>query len=257
MNSLKPFLVPTLLLSLALSGCGAGTQGALPAENPPVNVQNVGGGETLKGQRAKQDGKHGESTARAQHAQSPGAQAGQANQQWPNAQWHIITWPPDAQQAAPWQPTPSPTPAPAPTPAAPATPAPAPAAAGLSAQEQQMLNLVNQARQANGLSPLRAHTELTRLARVKSQDMINGNYFSHQSPTHGSPFDMIRNAGIGFQTAGENIAGNQSVDGAHTSLMNSPGHRANILSNEYNYIGIGIVSGGAYGNMFTQMFIKQ
>ncbi|WP_134699068.1 CAP domain-containing protein [Ammoniphilus sp. YIM 78166] len=254
MNSLKHFLVPTLLFSLALSGCGAGTQGALPAENPPVNVQNVDGGKTMKGQTAQP----GRNTAKAQHAQSPGAQAGPTNQQWPNAQWHVITWPTDGSQTAPWQPAPAPTPAPAPAPtpapAAPATPAPA---AGLSAQEQQMLNLVNQARQANGLSPLRAHTELTRLARVKSQDMINGNYFSHQSPTHGSPFDMIRNAGIGFQTAGENIAGNQSVDGAHTSLMNSPGHRANILSNEYNYIGIGIVSGGAYGNMFTQMFIKQ
>ncbi|RXT08163.1 CAP domain-containing protein [Ammoniphilus sp. CFH 90114] len=233
---LKPFIIPTLLLSLALSGCGTTTQGALPAEKPPVNVQNTG------------------NAARIQNAQAPSGNAGQTNQ-W---QWQVIPWQPNQQQAAPWQPAPrqgTQPPAQQQPAQAPTTPAPN-ASVTLSAAEQQMLTLVNQERQRNGLSALTAHPELTRLARVKSQDMITGNYFSHQSPTHGSPFDMIRNAGVSFSTAGENIAGNQSVDGAHTALMNSPGHRANILSNEYSHIGIGIVSGGAYGNMFTQMFIK-
>lgn len=246
MLKIKTFLIPTLFLSMALSGCGVTTEGALPTENPPVNVQNVGGG-----------------TARAQNAQAPGTAPNQTTQ-W---HWQVIPWQPNQNQAAPWQPAPAqpnqPPAQQAPTPA-PTTPAPAPAPtpvpapnAGLSAQEQQMLDMVNEARRASGLTPLKAHPELTRVARVKSQDMINGNYFSHQSPTYGSPFDMIKSFGITFTTAGENIAGNQSVDGAHTALMNSTGHRANILSNQYNYVGIGIVQGGAYGNMFTQMFIKQ
>ena len=126
---------------------------------------------------------------------------------------------------------------------------------GLTAAEQQMLNLVNQERAKAGLQPLQADLELTRLARLKSQDMINKGYFSHNSPTYGSPFDMIKANGITYRTAGENIAGNQSVQAAHTALMNSSGHRANILNANYTHIGIGIVEGGPYGMMFTQMFV--
>lgn len=127
--------------------------------------------------------------------------------------------------------------------------------AGLTAAEQQMLNLVNQERSKAGLAPLKADLELTKLARLKSQDMINRNYFSHQSPTYGSPFDMMKKYGISYRTAGENIAGNSSVQGAHTALMNSTGHRANILSRNFTHIGIGIQTGGNYGMMFTQMFV--
>ncbi len=129
------------------------------------------------------------------------------------------------------------------------------ATSGLTAAEQQMLNLVNQERAKNGLSPLKADLELTKVARLKSQDMIKNNYFSHQSPTYGSPFDMMKRFGITYNTAGENLAGNGSVSGAHTALMNSSGHRANILSTKYTHIGIGIQSGGNYGMMFTQMFV--
>ncbi|MGM7700252.1 CAP domain-containing protein [Pseudalkalibacillus sp. Hm43] len=124
----------------------------------------------------------------------------------------------------------------------------------LTADEQQMLDLVNQERQKAGLAPLKADPELTKMARVKSQDMIDNNYFSHNSPTYGSPFDMMDQFGIEYNTAGENIAGNGSVQGAHTSLMNSDGHRANILGSQYTKIGIGIVDGGPYGKMFTQAF---
>jgi uncharacterized YkwD family protein len=152
--------------------------------------------------------------------------------------------------------TPAPQPSAASAPAAkpPAASAPA-AAAGLTAQEQQMLNLVNAERARAGLPALKADPELTKLARLKSQDMIQLNYFSHQSPTYGSPFDMMRRFGITYRTAGENIAGNQSVEAAHRALMNSPGHRANILNRDFTHIGIGIQTGGRYGMMFTQMFV--
>ncbi|HYF96340.1 MAG TPA: CAP domain-containing protein, partial [Symbiobacteriaceae bacterium] len=108
-------------------------------------------------------------------------------------------------------------------------PAPAQTTAGLTAEEQQMLNLVNSERAKAGLPALKADLEMTKVARLKSQDMIDRNYFSHQSPTYGSPFDMLTRFGVSYRTAGENIAGNGSVSGAHTSLMNSSGHRANIL----------------------------
>lgn len=126
---------------------------------------------------------------------------------------------------------------------------------GLTAAEQQMLDLVNRERANAGLSPLKADLELTKVARLKSQDMVNRGYFSHQSPTYGSPFEMMSTYGIEYRTAGENIAGNSSVERAHNALMNSPGHRANILNSKYTHVGIGVVKGGQYGMMFTQMFV--
>ncbi|WHH60883.1 CAP domain-containing protein [Petroclostridium sp. X23] len=127
----------------------------------------------------------------------------------------------------------------------------------LTSQEQEMLRLVNEARSQNGVAPLTIDMELTNVARIKSQDMIDNNYFSHNSPTYGSPFDMMKDFGIEYVRAGENIAGNQTVQKAHEALMNSPGHRKNILSPDFTHIGLGIKSGGSYGNMFTQMFISK
>ncbi|MFS0787304.1 CAP domain-containing protein [Shouchella sp. 1P09AA] len=124
----------------------------------------------------------------------------------------------------------------------------------VSAEEQQMVDLVNSERAQNGLEPLEIDEELTEVARVKAQDMIDNNYFAHESPTYGSPFQMMDHFGITYQTAGENLAGNQTVDSAHTSLMNSQGHRENILSSNYSEVGIGIVDGGPYGKMFVQLF---
>jgi len=129
--------------------------------------------------------------------------------------------------------------------------------ASLSDAEQQMLKLVNEARAQNNVPPLKIDTELSNVARTKSQDMIDNNYFSHNSPKYGSPFDMMKSFGIKYVQAGENIAGNQSVESAHNALMNSPGHRKNILNPEFTHIGIGIRKGGPYGNMFTQMFISK
>lgn len=123
--------------------------------------------------------------------------------------------------------------------------------------EQEMLKYVNEARQAEGLAPLQMMPELVDLARLKSKDMIDKNYFDHNSPTYGSPFTMLKNHGINYRTAGENLAGNSSVSDAHKRLMNSPGHRKNILNPSFTHVGIGIVPGGPYGMMFTQIFIGQ
>ncbi|MEW5919437.1 MAG: CAP domain-containing protein [Bacillota bacterium] len=134
-------------------------------------------------------------------------------------------------------------------------PPPPPAATVLTADEQQMWELVNAERTSRGLKALEVHPGLVKLARMKSQDMITNNYFAHQSPTYGSPFDMMRREGITYRYAGENLAGSPTVERAHTALMDSPGHRANILNPNFTHIGIGIVDGGRYGKMFTQMFI--
>lgn len=153
-------------------------------------------------------------------------------------------------------PKPAPQPAPAPTPAPKPTPTPAPApASGMTSGESQMFNLVNQERSKSGLRSLTADLQLVDLARKKSKDMIDHNYFGHTSPTYGSPFDMMRKAGVSYFYAGENLAANSTVAGAHTALMNSPGHRANILNPNYTHVGIGILSSSKYPVMATQMFV--
>jgi uncharacterized YkwD family protein len=133
-------------------------------------------------------------------------------------------------------------------------PEPVPLNDGLSADERQMLNLVNQERVAAGRQPLQVDMALVKLARLKAQDMIDKGYFDHQSPTYGSPFEMIQAAGIEYRYAGENLAGAPTVNSAHENLMNSSGHRANILNANYTKTGIGIVDGGPYGKMFVQLF---
>lgn len=148
--------------------------------------------------------------------------------------------------------TPAPAPKPVPTPAPPVVQPPTSSQGyQLSADEQQMIQLVNQERQKVGVAPLKIDVELSRVARIKSTDMRDKNYFSHTSPTYGSPFEMMKNFGITYRTAGENIAKHSSVIGAHTGFMNSDGHRANILNPSFTHIGIGIVDGRYY----TQMFI--
>ncbi|MCL6610424.1 MAG: hypothetical protein K6T66_02665 [Peptococcaceae bacterium] len=130
-----------------------------------------------------------------------------------------------------------------------------PDTSGLTADEQRMLSLINAERSKYGLDSLKANLKLTGVARLKARDMIEKNYFSHTSPTYGSPFDMMRQFGVTYRTAGENLAGAPSVDIAHTNLMNSPGHRANILNGSFKEVGIGILSGSQYGKIFVQMFI--
>ncbi|TCK98482.1 putative YkwD family protein [Natranaerovirga hydrolytica] len=130
-------------------------------------------------------------------------------------------------------------------------------ATSLKPVEKEMLDLVNRARADNGAAPLQIDMSVTNVARIKSQDMIDNEYFSHNSPTYGSPFDMLQSFNINYVKAGENIAGNTGVQSAHEALMNSPGHRENILNPDYTHIGIGIQEGGMYGSMFTQLFISK
>ena len=127
----------------------------------------------------------------------------------------------------------------------------------LTADEQEVFDLINAKRVANGLSALKIDDELQNVARIKAQDMVNNNYFSHTSPTYGSPFDMMKSFGISYKTAGENIAGNSNNSSAVNAWMNSSGHKANILNSSFNYTGIGVVSSPKYGKIYVQMFIRK
>jgi uncharacterized YkwD family protein len=123
--------------------------------------------------------------------------------------------------------------------------------------ENQVIVLVNQERAKRGLQTLTQNWQLCRVARYKSQDMVNKNYFSHISPTYGSPFLMMENFGMRFSAAGENIAmGQQSPQAVMTAWMNSPGHRSNILSPAYTQIGVGVAKDSRGVLYWTQQFIK-
>ncbi len=119
--------------------------------------------------------------------------------------------------------------------------------------ESEVIRLVNEIRVKNGLKALAANWELSRVARYKSEDMSSDRYFSHTSPTYGTPFQMIQSFGLSYRTAGENIAYGQRTPAAVVDAwMNSSGHRANILNASYTQIGVGYC---ANGNYWTQMFI--
>ena len=121
--------------------------------------------------------------------------------------------------------------------------------------ENEVVRLVNEARAQNGLNPLTHDWELSRVARYKSQDMRDNKYFSHTSPVYGSPFQMMKNFGISYRSAGENIAyGQRTPQAVVNAWMNSSGHRANILNASFTHIGVGYVKDGNY---WTQMFIRK
>ena len=126
---------------------------------------------------------------------------------------------------------------------------------GLTQDEKETFDLINAKRKESGLSALKIDNELQNVARVKAKDLVDNNYFSHNSPTYGTPFNMMKNFGITYKTAGENIAGNSSNTGAVNAWMNSEGHRANILNSSFNYTGIGVVKSPKYGKIYVQMFI--
>lgn len=131
----------------------------------------------------------------------------------------------------------------------------APTNSAVSAYEQKVVELTNQERAKNGLKPLALDTALSKVAREKSRDMQSKGYFSHTSPTYGSPFDMMKKFGITYRSAGENIAmGQPTPEAVVKAWMNSEGHRANILNSGYTHIGVGHV---ASGNYWTQMFISK
>ena len=132
-----------------------------------------------------------------------------------------------------------------------------PEAAPLKTLEDEVVRLVNVERSKNGLPALGNNWQVARVARTKSQDMIDKNYFSHQSPTYGSPFNMMENFGIKFSSGAENIAyGQKTAAEVMNGWMNSAGHRANILSRNITQIGVGCAK-KANGTLYwTQMFIK-
>lgn len=127
--------------------------------------------------------------------------------------------------------------------------------ATLNSDEKEVFDLINKQRINNGLKALQIDPEVQNVARIKAKDMVNNNYFSHESPTYGSPFNMLNNFNISYKTAGENIAGNSSNASAVNDWMNSPGHKANILNSSFNYTGIGVASSPKYGKVYVQMFL--
>ncbi len=132
-----------------------------------------------------------------------------------------------------------------------------PATSSATTLEDQVIKLVNQERANRGLQMLTKNSTLAYVARLKSQDMVNKNYFSHTSPTYGSPFTMMQYYGIHFTAAGENIAmGQPTAQAVMNAWMNSPGHRANILSPAYNQIGVGVAKTSSGVEYWTQEFIK-
>jgi len=123
----------------------------------------------------------------------------------------------------------------------------------LSQYEQKVIELTNEKRAEQGLSPLKIDKELSKVAHKKSQDMAQNNYFSHNSPTYGSPFDMMKQFGIEYRTAGENIAkGQRNPQEVVDAWMNSAGHRKNILNENFTHIGVGFEENS---NVWTQQFI--
>ena len=120
--------------------------------------------------------------------------------------------------------------------------------------EVDMLARVNSERRSRGYRELSGDSKLRDLARVYAKDMFERGYFSHYNPESQSPFDRMEAVGITYQTAGENLAYAPNVVIAHQGLIDSPGHRANILNPEFGKVGIGVIDGGIYGKMFVQEF---
>ncbi len=127
----------------------------------------------------------------------------------------------------------------------------------LNAQEQAMIEMVNSDRARYGRSALTLDLELCALAREKSSDMLNNNYFAHESPTLGSASDLLTANGVSFRSVGENIARYRSIEHAQAALLSSDGHRRNLLSRSYTHFGVGVAldeNGFVY---VTQLFVRR
>lgn len=126
-----------------------------------------------------------------------------------------------------------------------------------TAQENEVIRLVNVQRSKAGLQQLKTNWQLCRVARYKSADMANKGYFDHNSPTYGTPFKMMESFGLRFSAAGENLAyGQRTPAEVMNGWMNSPGHRNNIMSQSYTEIGVGLAKNKSGVSYWTQMFIK-
>lgn len=127
----------------------------------------------------------------------------------------------------------------------------------LSEDETAFLNAINTLRTQNNLSELKIDSATQNVARLKAQDLVDKNYFSHTSPTYGTPFEMLTTNGVTYKTASENIAGNSTLDGAVNSWMNSESHKNNILSNAFNYTGVAIVDSPQYRKNYGSNVYRQ
>lgn len=125
----------------------------------------------------------------------------------------------------------------------------------LNNDEFEVLNLINKIRKENGLSELKINMELQNIAERKAIDIVTNEYFSHTSPTYGSPFDMMKTYNIKYKIAGENLAGNITSEKAVEAWMNSKLHKDNILDNRFEYTAICVVNSEIYGKVFVQMFL--
>lgn len=128
----------------------------------------------------------------------------------------------------------------------------------MQSMKKQVVKLVNQERKQRGLQPYQHSNKLANVAQTKAEDMRDNNYFSHQSPTYGSPFEMMKQFNIQYSAAGENIArGQRTAAEVMNSWMNSPGHRKNILSEKYTHIGVGLAEKSQGTTYWVQMFIRK
>lgn len=125
----------------------------------------------------------------------------------------------------------------------------------LSTEEEEFLESINEIRIKNNLPELIIDDAIQNVARLKAQDLIENNYFSHTSPKYGTLFEMLSSSSITYKTASENIAGNSSISGAINSWMNSESHKSNILSNTFNYTGVAVVHSNTYGKILVQIFV--
>lgn len=249
---IKITLTLTMLLVMAVP-----TQ-AFAAEkcDTQVNLAKNNNYNTIYNQMKDQFSKAGISFQAAEQAEQP-AQTKQA----PTAAPVETAAAPAKPTAAPVETTAAPAKqaaAPAETAAAPAKQAAAaPASANVGDYEQQVVELVNKERAAAGLPALKMNTKLAGVAEKKAEDLRDKNYFDHQSPTYGSPFDMMKQFGITYSTAGENIAkGQETPSEVMNGWMNSPGHRANILNADYTEIGVGYVTDSNGTTYWVQHFIR-
>lgn len=128
----------------------------------------------------------------------------------------------------------------------------------LNEYEHKVIELVNKEREKKSLQPLQIYQDLSYVARIKSSDMRDNDYYGHTSPKYGSPYEMMKDHGIEYKHAGENIyAGPKTPEEAMKGWMESEGHRNNILSKNFSHIGVGYVEGGSHGTYWTQMFISK
>lgn len=125
----------------------------------------------------------------------------------------------------------------------------------MTQDEKEVIDLVNEYRNQNGLENLISVKDLEIITRTKARDLESNNYFSHTSPILGTPFEMLKQNGIGYEIAGENLAGNTTSKRAVEAWINSKSHKENILNKNYKYTGVAVVESQTYGKIFVQIFI--